>query len=238
MRVKKRRLSSERISRRFFLQVVAYQEATGIKFQDLFLKLGISGNVWFRWKTGAIKRIKLETIKYGCEVLDLNFNYITGGSPPQKSTEHFTQFVELNEIYSELLRQGDVYGTSQLIRKSALLCYDIMTSSKLPMHMTITNRVAKDATHIADDLILLDCAVHRKIYRLQVVPGMTIAYCFGVLDGANGQKILHEGTVSMSILLTTIKYLKSKLEKAANAPDPDDGSYFIDQAREFSRNLT
>lgn len=228
-----KKLSSERVARRFVLQLQAYLNSADIPVHEFVSMLGIAGFTWHAWKIGKIKKIGLTTIREISTKLGLNYSYIVGATPPNTAS-YFTQFVEFNDIYKELLVQGDTHATVQMIRKAAIMCYDLMVIDALPVVMTITNIAANNST--TDDLIVLDCTVGKNVYRLQLAPGLDICYCFGVIDGVNGQRVLHEGVLSMSIILSINKYILYKINKD-KVVEVDDSAQFVEQARAFARQI-
>lgn len=226
-------MSSEKIARRFVLQLQTYlSEHRDISIGDFQKILGISDYTWYSWKCGKIKRIALHRIYAIAGKLNLNLSYLLDCDSP-KSSGLYKKFVEYNILYKKMITHGDPKSTSNLIRKAAMTAYDVLINEKLPVMLTIAN--IKDKTNsITDDLICIDCNINDVVYRMQIVPGMTISYCFGSLPPGGGQRILHEGTLSMTIIVTVAQYLQGKMKLETKKED-DDASVFINKSREFAK---
>ena len=228
------KLISEKTSRRFVLQLQSYFERQEMPLYQFLDLIDVSGYTWHTWTTGKTKKIRSTHIKRICDKLNLNMSFILG-LMPDRGNDRFTKFVEFSEIYEGLRIKGDIRAMSQMVRRTALACYDHMLDEKLPVTLSMTNTV--DDSVIIDDLVCLDCAGPDYTYRLQLIPGIQLSYCFGHFSSVTKQKILHEGVISMSIIIVIAEYLHRKL-KETNVSTPDDGAFFIDQSRNFSKNLS
>lgn len=228
------KLVSEKITRRFVLQLQVYFKNQDMRHGAFLELLGVTAYAWHSWTTGKVKRIRMKTLKSIAQRLQMDMSSILG-VVPAKGEGRFTHFIEFNELYRGLLYKGDTRSMMQILRKAAMTCYDAMVDEKLPVILSITNVVDKNI--LSDDLICLDCKHENNTYRLQIVPGLQISYCFGVVNGVLGQKVLHEGVLSMSIMLVICEYIRSKLS-APEAETPDDGAYFVNFSREFAKKIS
>jgi hypothetical protein len=228
------KLASEKVSRRFVLQLQAYFKNQDLSHAEFLSLIGISCYTWHVWTHGIVKRIRTHNINKVAKCLHMDMSSIFG-LVPQRGEGRFTRFVELNELYTGLLQKGDNRALMQLVRKAALTCYDVMVDEKLPVVMSISNIANKDV--ISDDHIVLDVVHNNKTYRIQIVPGLQISYCFGVVSSVLGQKILHEGVISMSIMVVICDYIRSKLTEPEK-DNPEDGAYFLNFSREFSKKIS
>jgi len=227
-------MSSEKIARRFVLQLQTYFDAQkGMKISEFHKILGVSDYTWYSWKCGKIKRIALERIYTIAGKLNLNLSYLLD-CEYTKSAALYKKFVEYNVLYKKLVTHGDPKSTANLIRKAAMTTYDVMIEEKIPVVMSIAN-IADKSNSITDDLICIDCRIDGTTYRIQIVPGLTISYCFGLLPAGGGQRILHEGTLSMTIIITICQYIQNKLRAESKKEEADEAEVFISKSREFSK---